>query len=983
MGEEERLEDRGTEEERLEDRGTEEERLEDRGTEEERLEDRGTEEERREDRGTEEERREDRGTEEERREDRGTEEERREDRGTEEERREDRGTEEERREDRGTEEERREDLGNGGGETGGPGERRRRDGRTWGTEEERREDLGNGGGETGGPGNGGGETGGPGNGGGETGGPGNGGGETGGPGNGGGETGGPGNGGGETGGPGNGGGETGRDGRARGGGEMGGRGEGERREEGQLKPHKGSGIKGNVGSSTMKTKKTVVRRHATAAHVIKEKGSLRRTVAPGLCSAEAQRLRVTSPPLIVPSHHLEHVTTQMQQLNCVSSPVACAAPSAAPSAPGPEASARYNCRLPTSTPALSPQHPAHLRSASDADFHQTLPPGGITHFPSSMPASSAFAMAGNIQAPALHNAMVPTSYRAAHHSNVLDNYKSLIRDSDLLQCVAAHLAQLQQSEIHVQGQAAAYTGESECERGGLSTESDEDDTGAAPVRDISCQTSFSKHKTPEKTEKKIQTVKYLLGDIKSLVADRGDEEAKRLVTELEHRVSLLPAAVGDVNVHAEIALALQPLRSENAQLRRRLRILNQQLRERERGARSEEQNSEVTSLQSMNESLQKGLEAAQSERRELLTAMEAQREESRRAAQIIQEKDREMANVRKEVDEATGKMKSVQFKLEASEKEKQILGITLRQQDTEVVRLRELTRTLQAGMAKLLCDLGKDVPKAKPGGSLTRAALGSYERQLQSEEGPASTSILNYLKRLETDQVFTGTDPIYSDRPLLPPSGQVSCGNGAKADVSEDYRIIQAHVPNGDPQSACPAPSYSPRESKAQELGSESFYLTGTEPPDDTLYLPLVTSPCKYNATLRGMCTPPKVHSADRDLDGNNQIRRDSSKNPRVPEASHHLSHTSAPTSETLHHNHRLEASAPRIPRPSYPAPVLPQVRGDPPSERSGYEGKPDWSICSFSTFTSHDEQDFRNGLAALDANIAELQRTLQSGVRK
>lgn len=52
----------------------------------------------------------------------------------------------------------------------------------------------------------------------------------------------------------------------------------------------------------------------------------------------------------------------------------------------------------------------------------------------------------------------------------------------------------------------------------------------------------------------------------SLSADDG--EAQRLITELEHSVSLLPAVVGSANVHAEIALALQPLRSENAQLRR-------------------------------------------------------------------------------------------------------------------------------------------------------------------------------------------------------------------------------------------------------------------------------------------------------------------------------------------------------------------------------------------------------------------------------
>lgn len=45
-----------------------------------------------------------------------------------------------------------------------------------------------------------------------------------------------------------------------------------------------------------------------------------------------------------------------------------------------------------------------------------------------------------------------------------------------------------------------------------------------------------------------------------------------------------------------------------------------------------------------------------------------------------------------EVDEALTKMRKIQLKLEAAEKENQILEITLRQRDAEVNRLRELTR---------------------------------------------------------------------------------------------------------------------------------------------------------------------------------------------------------------------------------------------------------------------------------------------------
>lgn len=42
-----------------------------------------------------------------------------------------------------------------------------------------------------------------------------------------------------------------------------------------------------------------------------------------------------------------------------------------------------------------------------------------------------------------------------------------------------------------------------------------------------------------------------------------------------------------------------------------------------------------------------------------------------------------------------------------------------------------------------------------------------------------------------------------------------------------------------------------------------------------------------------------------------------------------------------------------------------------------------DWSVNSWSTFNTHDEQEFRNGLAALDASIASLQRTLKADLKR
>lgn len=47
-----------------------------------------------------------------------------------------------------------------------------------------------------------------------------------------------------------------------------------------------------------------------------------------------------------------------------------------------------------------------------------------------------------------------------------------------------------------------------------------------------------------------------------------DSEVQRLITELEACISLLPAVSENTDIQVEIALAMQPLRSENAQLRK-------------------------------------------------------------------------------------------------------------------------------------------------------------------------------------------------------------------------------------------------------------------------------------------------------------------------------------------------------------------------------------------------------------------------------
>lgn len=66
------------------------------------------------------------------------------------------------------------------------------------------------------------------------------------------------------------------------------------------------------------------------------------------------------------------------------------------------------------------------------------------------------------------------------------------------------------------------------ESGDCMSEEDElDSVDTMPVRDTSCQTKLMlKHKSkpasPEKTARKVMTVKYLLGELKALVANQGE-----------------------------------------------------------------------------------------------------------------------------------------------------------------------------------------------------------------------------------------------------------------------------------------------------------------------------------------------------------------------------------------------------------------------------------------------------------------------------
>ncbi|XP_025769684.1 coiled-coil domain-containing protein 14 isoform X2 [Puma concolor] len=545
-------------------------------------------------------------------------------------------------------------------------------------------------------------------------------------------------------------------------------------------------------------------------------------------------------------------------------------------------------------------------------------------------------------------------------------------------------------------------------------------------KDLNIHVQDSRIKDVQKTKnvnqsaEKVRTIKYLLGELKVLVAEQEDSEIQRLIRELEMCISLLPAISGNTNIQVEIALAMQPLRSENAQLRRQLRILNRQLREQEKTQKapgSLECNLELFSLQSLNKSLQnqlqeslKSQELLQNKNEELLKVIENQKDENKKFAGIFKEKEQtllenkqqfdiETTRIKIELEEALVNVKSSRFKLEAAEKENQILGITLRQRDAEVTRLRELTRTLQSSMAKLLSDLSMDSARCKSGNNLTKSLLNIYEKQPKCDPIPAHTSIMSYLNKLETDHAFIHSQPLST------------VNNEENIEPGRPYENV---LPSKSPQHGntrnkeeVSAPGNIPTLSKQDSDESEITTLIDDECNlDNTIYIPFARSTSKKKSPLSKRLSPqPQITVASPQLVSNSGLVSEkenkscapgvgSSSKKEAEDTPEKLSRT--PDMEDKQLLKKIKEAICKIPAAPQEPPELAACHGPSTCQSGSIQVKSsavsdgsffnsdltsDWSISSFSTFTSRDEQDFRNGLAALDANIARLQKSLRTGL--
>ncbi|XP_026789280.3 coiled-coil domain-containing protein 14 [Pangasianodon hypophthalmus] len=718
--------------------------------------------------------------------------------------------------------------------------------------------------------------------------------------------------------------------------------------------------------------------------------------------------------------------TSVTQVECVqphSFPLGSSLPST-----GPQPSTVFNCRLTTSTPALSPHRPtsAHSqaphRGADGETHHFTQQWAGASAAPSNQHGvlsatvsptqyTASFSVAPAVQLqPAVStvSAVQPGQLKPfspvinAPHAGSGGQGSALLSHSGPQSCpsppasaqtptpvpLPTHILLCDSSQDQQLSSGECVSSSSE-ESGDCMSEEDElDRVDTMPVRDTSCQTSVDKHTvmlkhksksgSPEKTARKVMTVKYLLGELKALVANQ-DSEAVRLISEVEQSISLLPAMVGSTNIQAELALALQPLRSENVQLRRRLRILNQQLQERERAerqARPVDCNLELVSLQSLNltlqtqlNDLQRELENLQQENQKLRQAVEDRENDLQ---QTKEQCELETSRIRKDVSEALAEMRNCQAKLEDSEREKTALTHSLQQKEAEITKLQEIIRNLQK--SSIPCHPAQTDVSRPPAAQLTKSVLDQYENQQRepSVANQVTDSVKAYLQTLEDSGHSSPPHPAHPQPHKLSRSfpGQWKHRQESSPKSSDVHTLL-----------------------KNTTVGSVSQEVEQSE----TAFIPL-------RETARGQPAPvPQKHSP---VQGNDHVGlkylglafnklgisnglpaldddRCTDYLPRPDGVNSQLKQPSegavnpAEQSQSQHARRRLHMGEASV------------YTGRPSAHENSFSScdikslASDWSVNSWSTFNTRDEQEFRNGLAALDASIASLQRTLKADLKR
>lgn len=330
----------------------------------------------------------------------------------------------------------------------------------------------------------------------------------------------------------------------------------------------------------------------------------------------------------------------------------------------------------------------------------------------------------------------------------------------------------------------------------------------------------------------------------------------------------------------------------------------------------------------------------------------------------------------------------------------------------ELLNLFSLNRTLQGSMAKLLSDLTADNVRPTSEKGLSKSLLDDHEKQMQPDPCPGNTSVMTYLKKLEMDHVLIDAELQFSNE-----DGELQMLNQAYEKFSGEGAEIN-HIFTEERASASKVLPTSLKQDA--EAASDSGTLVDEQNKlDETVYIPLTSSASKKQLVsertnalphVRGPC---KMFSYNCELSNSiQQNRSEVSKDPSILDTlsagysmKKAVENTLEITGDKVKSGDKVQmrpkgtssGAAKDFPdKPGQLQPHVPMLFQKEISQKKGSEvgdvsfisfddisGKSEWSASSFSTFTSRDEEDFKNGLAALDANIARLQRTLQNSIMK
>ncbi|XP_029923025.1 coiled-coil domain-containing protein 14 [Myripristis murdjan] len=401
------------------------------------------------------------------------------------------------------------------------------------------------------------------------------------------------------------------------------------------------------------------------------------------------------------------------------------------------------------------------------------------------------------------------------------------------------------------------------------------------------------------TEGKVKEVQHLLGELKARITG---QDAAQLLSDLEQTVSLLPLAADRSNIQAEVALMLQPLYSQNTQLRRRLRILNQQLQQREKTER------ESTDRQCDSEvwTMQAELSAAQSQLQQL-------QDDVTELRQALQDTHRQLRETEAENTLIKTDLETASRRLLESERERSEVALLAQQRLEEI---QNLNRILQTRVSSAVTESSATCPP------LTKQLLDQYQHR-QDPSDPAPDTISQYLISL----------------------GQGGCVLAGRSDVEPTVSVGETaggSVCTLEQEGSVCAPAE--REGKQSEQQKLTFI-----PQRETM---MSLHPDMSSQQTDGL--PVASEAPSQSLDAVFKLLQ-KSKSLVGP----HLETHGQSSERQLEKGQRLLFD----------------------SSLSQWEVGSvlsDCSAASGSTFNTRDEVAFRDGLAALDASIASLQRTIK-----